>query len=29
MQAQAKDFGAQFVRTTVLSVDFSEELKRL
>ncbi|WP_084375012.1 FAD-dependent oxidoreductase [Neobacillus soli] len=27
MQAQAKDFGAEFVRSTVLSVDFSDEIK--
>lgn len=27
MQAQAKDFGAEFVRSTVLSVDFSNEIK--
>ncbi|MGJ7920054.1 FAD-dependent oxidoreductase [Neobacillus sp. LXY-4] len=29
MQAQAKDFGAQFVRTTVLSVDFSDDIKKI
>ncbi|NMD69062.1 FAD-dependent oxidoreductase [Bacillus sp. DNRA2] len=29
MQAQAKDFGADFVRTTVLSVDFTEEIKKI
>ncbi|MFB5196864.1 FAD-dependent oxidoreductase [Neobacillus sp. KR4-4] len=29
MQSQAKDFGAEFVRSTVLSVDFSEELKKI
>lgn len=29
MQAQAKDFGAEFVRTTVLSVDFTEEIKKI
>jgi thioredoxin reductase (NADPH) len=29
MQAQAHDFGASFVRTTVLSVDFSEEIKKI
>jgi len=29
MQAQAKDFGAEFVRSTVLSVDFSDEIKRI
>ena len=29
MQAQAKDFGAEFVRSTVLSVDFSEEIKKI
>lgn len=29
IQAQAKDFGAQFVRTTVLSVDFSDEIKKI
>jgi thioredoxin reductase (NADPH) len=29
MQAQAKDFGAEFVRTTVLSVDFSNEIKKI
>jgi len=28
MQAQAKDFGAEFVRSTVLSVDFSGEIKK-
>ena len=29
MQAQAKDFGAEFVRSTVLSVDFSDEIKKI
>src|SRR4051794_1710496 len=29
MQAQAKDFGAEFVRTTVLSADFSGEIKKI
>jgi thioredoxin reductase (NADPH) len=29
MQWQAKDFGATFVRTNVLSVDFSKEIKEL
>ncbi len=29
MQAQAKDFGAEFVRSTVLSVDFSDEIKMI
>jgi len=29
MQAQAKDFGAEFVRTTVLSVDFTEDIKKI
>lgn len=29
MQAQAKDFGAEFVRTTVLSVDFTEDIKKV
>lgn len=29
MQAQAKDFGAEFVRSTVLSVDFSGEIKKI
>ncbi|WP_280637223.1 FAD-dependent oxidoreductase [Alkalihalobacillus sp. BA299] len=29
MQKQAKDFGAQFVRTNVLSVDFSDEVKKI
>ncbi|GHH97728.1 FAD-dependent oxidoreductase [Neobacillus kokaensis] len=29
MQAQAKDFGAEFVRSNVLSVDFSEEIKKI
>lgn len=29
MQAQASDFGAEFVRTTVLSVDFSDEIKKI
>ncbi len=29
MQRQAHDFGASFVRTTVLSVDFSEEMKKI
>ena len=29
MQAQAKDFGADFIRSTVLSVDFSEEIKKI
>lgn len=29
MQAQAKDFGADFVRTTVLSVDFTDEIKKI
>lgn len=29
MQAQAKDFGAEFIRTTVLSVDFSNEIKEI
>ncbi|MGG1676760.1 FAD-dependent oxidoreductase [Neobacillus sp. NRS-1170] len=29
MQAQAKDFGAEFVRSTVLSVDFSNEIKMI
>jgi thioredoxin reductase (NADPH) len=29
MQAQAKDFGADFVRSTVLSVDFSDEIKKI
>ncbi|MED1468898.1 FAD-dependent oxidoreductase [Bacillus salipaludis] len=29
MQAQAKDFGAEFVRSTVLSVDFSNEIKKI
>lgn len=29
MQAQANDFGAEFVRSTVLSVDFSEDLKKI
>lgn len=29
MQAQAKDFGADFVRSTVLSVDFTDEIKKI
>lgn len=29
MQAQAKDFGAEFVRSTVLSVDFTDEVKKI
>ncbi|MEH7299517.1 FAD-dependent oxidoreductase [Neobacillus drentensis] len=29
MQAQAKDFGAEFVRSTVLSVNFSDEIKKI
>ncbi|TDK62452.1 pyridine nucleotide-disulfide oxidoreductase [Bacillus salipaludis] len=29
MQAQAKDFGAEFVRSTVLSVDFTNEIKKI
>jgi thioredoxin reductase (NADPH) len=29
MQAQAKDFGAEFVRSTVLSVNFSDEIKKV
>ncbi|OIK17073.1 pyridine nucleotide-disulfide oxidoreductase [Bacillus sp. MUM 116] len=29
MQAQAKDFGAEFVRSTVLSVDFTGEIKTI
>lgn len=29
MVAQAHDFGAQFVRSTVLGVDFSEEIKKI
>ncbi|MGG3468230.1 FAD-dependent oxidoreductase [Neobacillus pocheonensis] len=29
MQSQAKGFGAQFVRSTVLSVDFSDEIKKI
>jgi thioredoxin reductase (NADPH) len=29
MQAQAKDFGAEFVRSNVLSVDFSDEIKKI
>ena len=29
MQAQANDFGAEFVRSTVLSVDFSEDVKKI
>ncbi|WP_312469080.1 FAD-dependent oxidoreductase [Neobacillus sp.] len=29
MQAQAKDFGAEFVRSTVLSVDFADEIKKI
>ncbi len=29
MQAQAKDFGAGFVRSTVLSVDFANEIKKI
>ncbi|MEH7354543.1 FAD-dependent oxidoreductase [Neobacillus drentensis] len=29
MQVQAKDFGAEFVRSTVLSVDFSDEIKKI
>ncbi|MED3563135.1 FAD-dependent oxidoreductase [Bacillus xiapuensis] len=29
MQAQAKDFGAEFVRSTVLSVDFTGEIKKI
>ena len=29
MQAQANDFGAEFVRSTVLSVDFSEDIKKI
>lgn len=29
MQAQAKDFGAEFIRSTVLSVDFSNEIKQI
>ncbi|WP_197031489.1 FAD-dependent oxidoreductase [Bacillus sp. UNC438CL73TsuS30] len=29
MQAQAKDFGAEFVRSTVLSVDFTNEIKKV
>lgn len=29
MQAQAKDFGAEFIRSTVLSVDFSDEIKKI
>jgi thioredoxin reductase (NADPH) len=29
MQAQAKDFGADFVRSTVLSVDFTNEIKKI
>ncbi len=29
MQAQASDFGAEFVRTTVLSVNFSDEIKKI
>ncbi|MBY0122227.1 FAD-dependent oxidoreductase [Bacillus sp. S/N-304-OC-R1] len=29
MQGQAKDFGAEFVRSTVLSVDFSDEMKKI
>ncbi|MEW8986170.1 MAG: FAD-dependent oxidoreductase [Bacillus sp. (in: firmicutes)] len=29
MQAQAKDFGAEFVRSNVLSVDFTEEIKKI
>lgn len=29
MQAQAKDFGAEFIRTTVLSVDFTDEIKKI
>lgn len=29
MQAQAKDFGAEFIRSNVLSVDFSDEIKKI
>jgi len=29
MQAQAKDFGTEFVRSTVLSVNFSDEIKKI
>jgi thioredoxin reductase (NADPH) len=29
MQAQANDFGAEFVRSTVLAVDFSEDIKKI
>lgn len=29
MQMQAKDFGAEFVRSNVLSVDFSDEVKKV
>lgn len=29
MQAQASDFGAEFVHTTVLSVNFSDEIKKI
>lgn len=29
MQAQANDFGAEFVRSTVLSVDFTDEIKKI
>ncbi|WP_318507719.1 FAD-dependent oxidoreductase [Bacillus sp. T3] len=29
MQAQAKDFGSEFVRTTVLSVDFTDDIKKI
>ena len=29
MQAQAKDFGAEFVRSTVLSANFSDEIKKI
>lgn len=29
MQGQAKDFGAEFVRSTVLSVDFTDEIKKI
>lgn len=29
MQGQASDFGAEFVRSTVLSVDFTDEIKKI
>lgn len=29
MQGQAKDFGAEFIRSTVLSVDFNDDVKKI